>query len=89
MKKNFIFYIHSFAGLVSGLFILLMSLSGAVLVFHDDIDSFQQPVFRVKDYNNLEVDNAYNNLRQRFPNAQISSCRLPIKKKTPFAFSVY
>ena len=89
MKKNFIFYIHSFAGLVSGLFILLMSLSGAVLVFHDDIDSFQQPGFRVKDYNNLAVDNAYNNLRQRFPYAQISSCRLPVNKKTPFAFSVY
>ncbi|MBK6380633.1 MAG: PepSY domain-containing protein [Chitinophagaceae bacterium] len=89
MKKNFIFYIHSFAGLVSGLFILLMSLSGAVLVFHDDIDSFQQPVFRVKDYNNLAVDSAYNNLRQRFPNAQISSCRFPANKKTPFAFSVY
>ncbi|MBK7308011.1 MAG: PepSY domain-containing protein [Chitinophagaceae bacterium] len=89
MKKNFIFYIHSFAGLVSGLFILLMSLSGAVLVFHDDIDSFQQPVFREKDYNNLAVDSAYNNLRQRFPYAQISSCRLPVNKKTPFAFSVY
>ncbi len=44
MKKNFIFYIHSFAGLVSGLFILLMSLSGAVLVFHDDIDRFQPPL---------------------------------------------
>ena len=33
MKRNFIFYIHSVAGLFSGLFILLMSLSGAALVF--------------------------------------------------------
>jgi uncharacterized iron-regulated membrane protein len=89
MKKNFIFYIHSFAGLVSGLFILLMSISGAALVFHEDIDSFQQPEFIVKDNNNLTVDSAYNNLRQRFPYAQISSCRLPLNKETAFAFSVY
>jgi uncharacterized iron-regulated membrane protein len=89
MKKNFIFYIHSFAGLVSGLFILLMSLSGAALVFHEDIDSFQQPEFSVKDYNNLTVDSAYNDLRQRFPYAQISSCRLPVNKETAFIFSVY
>jgi uncharacterized iron-regulated membrane protein len=89
MKKNFIFYIHSFAGLVSGLFILLMSLSGAAMVFHEDIDSFQQPKFSVKDNNNLTIDSAYNNLRQRFPYAQISSCRLPLNKETAFAFSVY
>jgi uncharacterized iron-regulated membrane protein len=89
MKKNFIFYIHSVAGLVSGVFILLMSLSGAALVFHEDIDALQQPEFSVMYYNNLSVDSAYNNLHQRFPYAQISSCTLPLNKKTPFIFSVY
>jgi uncharacterized iron-regulated membrane protein len=89
MKKNSIFYIHSIAGLVSGLFILLMSLSGAALVFHEDIDTLQQPEFSIKDYNNLSVDSAYNNLRQRFPYAQISSCAIPLNKETPFVFSVY
>jgi len=89
MKKSFIFYIHSVAGLVSGLFILLMSLSGAALVFHEDIDTMQQPEFNVKDYNNLTIDSAYNNLRQRFPYAQINSCRLPLNKETVFIFSVY
>jgi len=89
MKRNFIFYIHATAGLVSGLFILLMSLSGAALVFHEDIDRIQQPEFRVWDINNLSPDSAYNNLLQRFPNAQISSCRIPADKETPFAFSVY
>ena len=89
MKKHFIFYIHSVSGLVSGIFILLMSLSGAALVFHEDIDKLQQPEFSVKDYNNLAVDSAYNNLRQRFPYAQISSCQLPLNKETVFSFSVY
>lgn len=89
MKNKFLFYIHSVAGLVSGIFILLMSLSGAALVFHEDIDAVQQPEFGVKDYNNLSVDSAYNNLRQRFPYAQINSCNLPLNKETPFVFSVY
>jgi uncharacterized iron-regulated membrane protein len=66
-----------------------MSLSGAALVFHDDIDNMQQPEFSVKDYNNLTIDSAYNNLRQRFPYAQISSCQLPVNKETVFSFSVY
>jgi uncharacterized iron-regulated membrane protein len=88
VKKRFIFYIHSTTGLLSGLFILLMSLSGAALVFQEDIDCFQQPEFSVKDYNNLSIDSAYNNLRQRFPYAQINSCTLPLNKETPFIFSV-
>lgn len=89
MKKRFIFHIHSFAGLVSGIFILLMSLSGAALVFHEDIDKLQLPKFSVKDYNNLTVDSAYNNLRQRFPYAQVSSCKILENKETVFIFSVY
>ena len=89
MKKNFVLKLHSIAGLVSGLFILLMSLSGAALIFHEEIDNLQQPEFSVKDYNNLSIDSAYNNLRQRFPYAQISSCQLPLNKETPFIFSVY
>lgn len=86
--KKIVLFIHSTAGLVSGLFILLMSLSGAALVFHEDIDALQQPEINVKDYNNLTVDSAYNNLRQRFPYAQINSCTLPQDKQTAFIFSV-
>lgn len=89
MKKTRIFHIHSFAGLISGLFILLMSLSGAALVFHGDIDSMQQPEFNVKDYDNLTLDSAYRDLHERFPYAQINSCNLPLNKETVFAFSVY
>ncbi len=89
MKKNFIFYIHSTAGLVSGLFILLMSLSGAALVFHEGLDTMQQPEVDVKNYNNLTADSAYNNLRQRFPYAQINNCTLPQNKESSFAFSIY
>ncbi|HEX2684431.1 MAG TPA: PepSY-associated TM helix domain-containing protein [Ferruginibacter sp.] len=89
MRKNFIFYIHSTAGLLSGLFILLMSLSGAALVLHDDIDRLQQPGFSIKDYGNITVDSAYRDVRERFPQVQINSCVLPQNKATAFIFSVY
>jgi uncharacterized iron-regulated membrane protein len=89
MKRGSVFYIHSFAGLLSGLFILLMSLSGAVLVFHDELDSLQQPEVRPWPFKSLTLDSAYNNLRQRFPNAQISSCKLPENEHSPFSFAMY
>src|SRR5664279_4815638 len=89
MKKSALYNIHSLVGLVCGFFILLMSLSGAALVFHEDINTMQQPEFNVWGINNLSPYTAYNNLRQRFPNAQISSCRIPADKETPFVFSVY
>ncbi len=89
MKKSALYNTHSLAGLIGGLFILVMSLSGAALVFHEELDTLQQPEFSVKDYQNLMPDSAYNNLRQRFPDAQINSCTLPVNKETAFVFSIY
>lgn len=88
MKSSFIFKLHSVAGLFSGLFILLMSLSGTVLVFHDEFDRLQQPAFEVQYKSNLSTDSAYNKLRQIFPAAQINSCEIPPDKETAFIFSV-
>lgn len=89
MKSSFIFKLHSVAGLCSGIFILLMSLSGAILVFQEDLDRLQQPAFSVQHTDNLLVDAAYNSLRLHFPNAQISSCEIPPEKSNPFVFAVY
>src|SRR6478752_3005136 len=90
MRKGFIFSIHSFAGLLSGLFILLMSLSGAALVFHDELDSLQYPSFQSKEnIPVLPVDSCYRSLQKRFPHAQISSCSMAEDSKHPFIFSAY
>ena len=89
MKKGFIFYIHSVAGLVSGLFILLMSLSGAALVFHDELDSMQQPTVNSIPSKNISVDSGYNIIRQHFTNAQISNCILQENSSSPFSFFIY
>jgi uncharacterized iron-regulated membrane protein len=91
MKKAFVFYIHSFAGLISGLFVLLMSLSGSALVFHEELDSLQYPYIEFsKTYSPvLPVDSCYRSLQKKFPHAQVSSCSIAENDGEPFIFSVY
>ena len=89
MKKNFIFSIHSIAGLVSGLFILLMSISGAALLFHEDVDRAQAP--EVGNFNNTaySIEKSYTALQQHYPTAQISNCALPAGLSQAITFTVY
>ena len=89
MKKNIIFYIHSITGLVSGLFILLMSLSGAALVFHEDVDQLQSPGVHNKSNTSFSVDKAYAAVQQYYPHAQISNCDLPAGSARAFTFTIY
>ena len=89
MKKNFIFYIHSVAGLVSGLFILLLSFSGAVLVFHEELDGLQVPAVSPAQEKNLTLDSCYHVLQNKYPHAQISNCDLPVRFDQPFSFVIY
>ena len=88
MKKSFIFYIHNMAGLLSGIFILLMSLSGAFLVFHDELDGFQIPAFSPGPGGVITVDSCYNAIQKKYPHAQISNCTLPGNRQQPFSFII-
>ncbi len=46
--RSVVFNLHSVVGLVAGLFLLILGVSGAVLAFSDEIDAFLQPsVFKV------------------------------------------
>ena len=89
MKKNFIFYIHSTAGLVSGLFILLMSLSGAALVFHNEMDAVQLPPIISNQHAMATVDSCYNTIKKQYPLAQISNCVLSEKNSKSVSFFIY
>ena len=43
-----LFNLHLIGGLVAGLFLLILGVSGAVLAFSDEIDAFLQPsIFKV------------------------------------------
>ncbi|MDP4263196.1 MAG: PepSY-associated TM helix domain-containing protein [Bacteroidota bacterium] len=90
MKKGFVFSIHSIAGLLSGLFILLMSLSGAVLVFHDELDLLDYPQVIVRVNSKIiPVDTCYNNLQKKFPHARVSNCLITLNKEQAFVFTIY
>jgi uncharacterized iron-regulated membrane protein len=90
MKRGFVFRIHSIAGLIAGLFILLMSFSGAVLVFHEELDSFQYPSIIPEDNKPIAtIDSCYNSLQKNYPSAQISNCNIAENITQPFRFTVY
>ena len=90
IKKTVILSIHSVAGLLSGLFILLLSLSGAALVFHEELDSLQYPGIVASNNDPLlSIDSCYNRVQKQYPHAQISSCSLADKITSAFLFSVY
>ncbi len=90
MKKGFLYSIHSVAGLLAGIFILLMSLSGVALVFHDELDSLQYPSVTVlRNDSILSAGKAFDSLQKHYPYAQISSCQIAENKIQPFIFSVY
>ena len=90
MKRSALFYIHSFAGLLSGLFILLMSISGSILVFDEELDSLQYPDINAVDNRSiLPVDSCYRSLQKKYPHAQISNCHIAENIHRPFIFTVY
>ena len=90
MNKGFLFKIHSFSGLLSGIFILAMSLSGAVLVFHDELDGLQYPsIVKIDNKPLLTVDSCYRSLQNHYAHAQINSCNLAKTIDEPFIFTVF
>jgi len=91
MKKKIIFYIHSTAGLLSGLFVLLMSLSGAALVFHEDIDALQKPMVGPAKIPSeiLSVDSCYQVIQNKYRGAIISSCTIAQNDRQAFSFTIY
>jgi uncharacterized iron-regulated membrane protein len=89
MKKTFLFRIHAVSGLIAGLFILCMSLSGSVLVFHDEINQLQYPVVRqAGNQPVLGIDSCYKLVQQVFPKARISSCTVAHDGSHPFIFTI-
>jgi len=90
LKRKIIFTVHSVAGLVSGIFILLISLSGAILVFRKDLDRFTYPAIRVETGKSIiAVDSCYINIQKQYSSVQISHCKLPATDDDPFVFTIY
>jgi uncharacterized iron-regulated membrane protein len=90
MSRRIIFTIHSYAGLLSGLFILLMSVSGSILVFSDELDQLQQPPGILRANSAIvPIDTCYAHVQREFPRAQISSCDITYSSREFFEFTIY
>ncbi|MHA6279701.1 PepSY-associated TM helix domain-containing protein [Salinimicrobium sp. CAU 1759] len=69
MKNRKILKYHSFAGLIAGLFLILMGISGAILVFQHDIENYQwQEYTEVEDFNGLNIDRGISTIQEKYPN---------------------
>jgi uncharacterized iron-regulated membrane protein len=91
MKKKGLVNVHAVAGLFAGIFILVLSLSGAILVFQDNIDAVQKPFFLSLKTGDkiLSVDSGYKIVQQKYPHAVISSCAVAQNSHQAFSFSIY
>ncbi|MGB7785164.1 MAG: PepSY-associated TM helix domain-containing protein [Salinimicrobium sp.] len=68
MNNRQILSFHSISGLIAGLFLILMGISGAVLVFQHDIEDIQwQQYIDVKDSNELNIDKGIQSIQKTYP----------------------
>ena len=68
MKNRSILKIHAYTGLIAGLFLLLMGLSGTILVFHHDIEHYSWETYRELDHaTTFNIDKGIRSIRQQYP----------------------
>lgn len=84
MKHQKVFAWHSYTGLIAGIFILAVSLSGALLAFHDELDDLlHAPVIHSGSFypEKPSLDRAFKNVYQHYPDYEIRVYRL--EKSSP------
>lgn len=68
MNNRKILKYHSYAGLIAGLFLVLMGISGAILVFQHDIEDYQwKEYLEVENYSGLNIDRGISSIQDNYP----------------------
>jgi len=77
-KKNLL-GIHKWLGLVAGLFVLLMGLSGSLLVFDDEIDHYlnRDVIDLSATDGTVNIDAAYRSVQHKYPNWSVRITHIP------------
>ena len=90
MKK--IYKIHSWLGLINGLWLLLLGISGSLLVYYHEIDRFinkDQLTVAPQNYT-LPIDSLINIVKQRIPNSRGTNIlHFPNSSTDTYEFRVY
>ncbi|WP_027138825.1 PepSY-associated TM helix domain-containing protein [Gaetbulibacter saemankumensis] len=68
MNNRILLKYHSYLGIITGVFLLIIGLSGAVLAFHKEIDAVLFKEYQVyEDAGVLELDKAIKTIQNQFP----------------------
>ncbi len=72
---NLVYAIHKWSGLIAGLFILMFSITGTLLIFNDEIDTATnaEMVKVSPDGQHLSADDLVKSLVREYPDASLSS----------------
>ncbi len=89
MYNKILLKLHNVAGLFAGLFIMAISISGTLLVFHDKLDALQKPKVTLTNAPALLPGTCYAMVQQQYPHAEISSCQLPVYNNNLYSFFIY
>jgi uncharacterized iron-regulated membrane protein len=77
LNRSALFAWHSWLGLLTGVFIILIGFSGSVAVFKHEIDWLVTPSLRVNSGVPAPIDSVYASLRAGFPGGNIRSLSMP------------
>lgn len=65
--NNSLLKYHSWTGLIAGLFLIVMGISGSILVFQYDIEDFLwKDYVQVEDYNGLDIDKGFQTVQDTY-----------------------
>lgn len=68
MNNRKILKYHSIAGLIAGIFLVLMGISGAILVFQHDIEDYRWKEYvKIEDYSGLHIDRGIDKIQKEYP----------------------
>lgn len=84
-----VYRIHQWSGLVAGLFIFIMGLSGSVLVFHEDLEVLEhRSRWRVDSQAPVSIDKAYQTIARQYPHWEIRLQRFSTDPSETLIFSL-
>lgn len=72
MSVKRVYQIHKWTGLIAGIFILLLGITGSILVFHEELERLEhQEIWTVRNKQPVSVDRALSTVIDKFPDWDI------------------
>lgn len=92
MGKQFgkrIYKLHKWSGLIAGIVIFILGISGSILVFHEEFEAFEhRQIWTVSNGEPVNIDNAYQSIIKRYPNWEMRLQRFSTNPSETLIFSL-